>query len=40
MTLPALIAGPILRRVEPTSITVWLAFSKKQITQLVIWDNG
>ncbi len=40
MTLPTLIAGPILRRVEPTSITVWLAFSKKQTTQLVIWGNG
>ena len=40
MDLPVLLAGPILRRVEATSTTVWLAFSKKQFVQFVIWNNG
>jgi hypothetical protein len=40
MELPVLLAGPILRRVETTSVTVWLAFSKKQFVQFVIWNNG
>ncbi len=40
MDLPVLLAGPILRRVEATSVTVWLAFSKKQFVQFVIWNNG
>jgi hypothetical protein len=40
MDLPVLLAGPILRRVEATSVTVWLAFSKKQFVKLVIWNNG
>ena len=40
ISLPALIAGPILRRVEATNISVWVAFSKKQIAKLVIWDDA
>src|SRR5687767_7501954 len=40
MDLPVLLAGPILRRVEAASVTVWLAFSKKQFVQFVIWNNG
>ncbi|MDB5012173.1 MAG: hypothetical protein JWQ25_375 [Daejeonella sp.] len=39
MSLPTLIAGPILRRVEPASVSVWLAFSKAQFVQLVLWDT-
>lgn len=39
MALPTLMAGPILRRVELNRVTVWVAFSKKQTVQLVLWED-
>lgn len=41
MALPTLLAGPILRRVEPNSVSVWLAFSTAQTdVQLFIWESA
>ncbi|GJM36356.1 MAG: hypothetical protein DHS20C18_53570 [Saprospiraceae bacterium] len=40
MPLPPILAGPIIRRVEPISVSVWIALSKKQMVQLVLWDDN
>lgn len=41
MALSTLLAGPILRRVEPNSVSVWLAFSTAQTdVQLFIWESA
>ena len=37
MTLPLLLAGPILRRVEPQLVCVWLATSAPVQTTLTVW---
>jgi hypothetical protein len=39
MDLPLLLAGPILRRVEPTLVSVWLALSKQSTVQLAVWEG-
>jgi len=35
--LPIILAGPILRRVEPRLVTIWMAFSEPQHIELQIW---
>lgn len=38
--MPLLLAGPILRRVEPTSVCVWLAFSTAQAdVKISLWEG-
>jgi hypothetical protein len=37
--LPLLLAGPILRRVEPTGVTVWVAYRKPGLVRLAIWEG-
>ena len=37
--LPLLLAGPIVRRVEPTLASVWVAFSEPATVTLKIWEG-
>src|SRR6266516_2246600 len=39
MDLPLLLAGPILRRVEPGLVSVWLAFSESCRVRLRVWEG-
>src|SRR5262245_8519129 len=39
MPLPLILAGPILRRVEPNLVSVWLALSKSASAKLVLWQG-
>jgi hypothetical protein len=39
MNLPLLLAGPILRRVEPGLVSVWLAFSERCDVVLQTWEG-
>lgn len=39
MPLPLILAGPILRRVEPTLVTVWLALREACTVEIRIWDG-
>lgn len=39
MTLPLLLAGPILRRVEPTLVSVWVALREPATVSLSIWEG-
>lgn len=39
MALPLLLAGPVLRRVEPRSVTVWLALRDPATVKLSLWNN-
>ncbi len=39
MNLPTIIAGPIVRRVEPTSVYIWLALSKQYQIQAKIFQQ-
>src|SRR4051794_37793650 len=39
MSLPLLLAGPILRRVEPTLASVWVALSERCDVRLRIWEG-
>lgn len=39
MALPLVLAGPVLRRVEPESVSVFMAFSEEQMVQLSIWEG-
>lgn len=39
MVLPLLLAGPILRRVEPRSVTVWLALREAATVKLSLWNS-
>ncbi len=39
MPLPQILAGPILRRVEPTLVTVWVALSEERQVQLSLWEG-
>ena len=39
MTLPMILAGPILRRVEPGLVSVWVALSKARSVQLSLFEN-
>ena len=37
--LPLLLAGPIVRRVEPTLASVWVALSEPATVTLKIWEG-
>ncbi len=39
MDLPLLLAGPILRRVEPGLVSVWLALSEPADVRLQVWEG-
>jgi hypothetical protein len=39
VALPLLLAGPILRRVEPRSVTVWLALRDPATVKLSLWNS-
>lgn len=39
MELPLLLAGPILRRVEPRAAAVWVALSRPATVSLVLWEG-
>src|SRR5512134_1872511 len=39
MQLPLLLAGPILRRVEPTLVSVWLALSESATVHVTLWNG-
>jgi hypothetical protein len=39
LDIPLLLAGPILRRVEPTLVSVWLALSKPATVRLTLWEG-
>ena len=40
MELPLLLAGPILRRVETTLATVWIALSEEATVRLLVWEGS
>lgn len=40
MALPLLLAGPILRRVEPTLAAVWIALSQAATVRLLVWEGS
>ncbi|MCW9064674.1 MAG: hypothetical protein OQJ78_00125, partial [Ignavibacteriaceae bacterium] len=37
--LPIILAGPILRRVEPRLLSIWMAFSEPQTVELNLWSE-
>ncbi|SJM90735.1 conserved hypothetical protein [Crenothrix polyspora] len=37
--LPIILAGPILRRVEPRLVAIWMAFSEPQHVELNLWSE-
>jgi hypothetical protein len=39
MTLPLVLAGPILRRVEPTLVSVWIALSRPANVTITTWEG-
>lgn len=39
MELPLLLGGPILRRVEPRAVAVWVALSRPAAVSLVVWEG-
>lgn len=39
MSLPLLLAGPILRRVEPTLVSVWVALRDPCDVRLLVWEG-
>ena len=39
MTLPLILAGPILRRVDSKQINVWVALSQSQSVSLQVWEG-
>jgi hypothetical protein len=39
VSLPLLLAGPILRRVEPNLVSVWLALSREASIGLTLWEG-
>ncbi len=39
MDLPLILAGPILRRVEPGLVSVWLALREEATVQLTLWEG-
>src|SRR4030095_6877399 len=39
LALPLILAGPVLRRVEPGLVSVWLALSKACSVQLSLFEN-
>ena len=39
MALPLMLAGPILRRVEPTLVSVWVALSEPATVRITLWEG-
>ena len=39
MTLPFVLAGPILRRVEPNLVSVWVAFNRPATVTITLWEG-
>ena len=39
MSLPLILAGPILRRVEPRLVSVWVALSEESRVELFVWHD-
>ena len=39
MPFPLMLAGPILRRVEPTLVTVWVALRESGNFELKLWNG-
>lgn len=39
MDLPLILAGPILRRVDPGLVAVWMAFSEPAALELRVWEG-
>ena len=39
MELPLILAGPILRRVDPGLVAVWMAFSEPAALELRVWEG-
>jgi hypothetical protein len=39
MQLPLILAGPILRRVDPSMVAVWMAFSEPAELELRVWEG-
>ena len=39
MELPLILAGPILRRVDPSTVAVWMAFSEPADLELRVWEG-
>lgn len=39
MELPLILAGPILRRVDPSLVAVWMAFSEPADLELRVWEG-
>ncbi|CAN5664365.1 hypothetical protein BH18ACI4_BH18ACI4_06700 [soil metagenome] len=39
MELPLVLAGPILRRVEPSLVTIWVALRGSGTVKLALWEN-
>lgn len=37
--LPLILAGPILRRVEPNLVSVWVALSEPRDVEISLWDG-
>jgi len=40
MALPLVLAGPILRRVEPRLCTVWIALREAARVQVTVWQGA
>src|SRR5262249_500160 len=40
MPLPLILAGPILRRVEPALVSVWIALREQCTVKLSLWEGG
>lgn len=39
MTLPLVLAGPIVRRVEPRSVSIWVALSEPASVTVLVWQQ-
>src|SRR5262245_3130039 len=39
VSLPLVLAGPILRRVEPNLVSVWLALSRPAAVTITLWEG-
>jgi hypothetical protein len=40
MNLPLMLAGPLLRRVEPNLVSVWVALKESARIKLSLWEGG
>lgn len=40
MALPLVLAGPIVRRVEPRSVSIWVALSQPLPVRVLVWQNA